>query len=941
MKTDRKPLFSRAAALALAALLSLALLSPAAAYAAEREVIRVGFFALDGYHMQSEDGVRSGYGYELLRLLARYIDVDYEYVGYECGWGDMLDMLANGQLDLVTSAQMTEERLEEFGFSKAVGTSSAMLTTRNDNNAIVAGDYGTYDGIRIGMLVDNSRNEDLKTFAADKGFSFRPVYFSLSSELEQALREGRVDAALTSSLRQTERERILNTFATHDFYIVTRKEDTALLSRINYAIEQLNAVEGDWVNDLDNKYYTHLEEKNLSFTPAERELIRQYADGEKTLVVSACTDKEPYAYVEDGAAAGILFDYFAQLAKYVGIPYTVVTPADREEYIRWCESGLVDICLDGRFQSLHQAETLGRTPSAPYTTMRLAMLTRRDFDGEIETLAVSESQGLFGIEDGLAPNAVRLSVPTREEGMRTVLDGKADAAFVYLYTAQQFVNQDERGILTYTLLSEPTYDYHLSFSENVSHELAGIFTKAIYALPEGSFEQIASQYTSYKAEDVDLITWTQIYPLPTMLVCTAVLALLCAVFLLLRRQKFVQLEKQQAMELREMSAQMEQANRAKSDFLANISHDLRTPMNAIVGVANLMEREPELSDRQRDYIGKIQNASRHLLSLIDDVLDMRTIEAHQIALVPEPISLTAQLRQTADIIQTAVAARGQHFTVEQGQLTHDCVLFDGARLRQVLLNLLSNAVKYTLDGGSITFSLAELPCEEDGQACFRFSVADNGCGMTPQLVARLFEPFARGEASVTNRIQGAGLGMAITKNIVDVMGGEITVDSAPGLGSRFDVTLTMPIAETAPSAPLPAAPEARALEGLRFLCAEDNALNAEILEETLALHGAQCTLCADGSETLNAFTAAPGDYDAILMDIQMPNMDGLEAARAIRSLSIPQAKTVLILAMSANASADDAARSRAAGMDAHLSKPVDVAALAETLERLRRGGANA
>lgn len=902
----------------------------------ERETVKVGFFAFDGYHMMDEDGTRSGYGYDFLHLASRYMDVNYEYVGYENSWDDMLDMLEKGEIDMVTSVQATPERLQEFAFSKPIGSSSAMLTTKNDNNTIVDSDYSTYDGIRIGLLEGNSRNEDLKGYAEENHFSYTPVYFQLHTDLEEALQSGQVDAALTSSLRQTEKEKVLDTFAEGDFYVVVRKADTALLQKINYAIDQMNNVEGDWKNDLHNKYYSHNEDRVLHFTPEEKELIRQYAEGEKKLVVSACMDKKPYAYAEKGKAKGIMFDYFDKLAKYAGIPYEVVVPENRKEYVQWCEAGLVDVCLDGRYQSEHQIELLRRTPTATYTTMQLAIVTRRDFDGEIQKMAVSTSQGFFGIEEGIAPNAEQVEVPSREAGMQAVLDGDVDATVVYLYTAQQFVNRDERGLLTYTLLNEPSYDYHITFGENVSHELAGIFTKCIYAMPNGLFEDIAAQYTSYKAEDLDLITRMKIYPFYTAAIITSFFLMCLFAVLVFERQKVVKLEQKKAVELQALAEQAENASRAKSDFLANMSHDIRTPMNAIVGIADLMSHEQGTSEKLHNYIQKIQNSSHHLLELIDDVLDMSKIEAEKIVMHPEQVQLRELLQQVEDIVRAQAAARKQTLDVQLHPLKHGAVSVDAARLRQILLNLLSNAVKYTQEGGKIALSLEELPCAAENMAKLRFCVSDNGCGMTQELQEHLFEPFMRGEASVTNKIQGTGLGMAITKKLVDAMQGEMDIDSAPGKGSRFAITLELPIdAQAEEKSPLYT--DGEGLKGMHFLCAEDNELNAEILESLLEIRGATCVIYADGAELVRAFaTVQPGQYDAILMDIQMPNMNGLEAAKAIRTGENPLGRTIPMIAMSANAFVEDTRKSMEVGMNAHLSKPIDIALLEKTMQDVLR-----
>lgn len=898
------------------------------AYAAEKEprnVIRVGFFAFDGYHMMDENGERSGYGYDFLRLASRYLDVDFEYIGYDKSWDEIQDMLENGEIDILTSAQATSARQDDFDFSKAIGTSSAMLTVKNTNQTIQASDYSTYEGMRVALLKGNSRNDDLNSYADEKGFSYTPVYFDMADDLEKALQSGQVDAALTSSLRRTHGEQILDLFAAREFYVMVRKGDTELLDQLNYAIEQMEAVEGDWQNELSNKYYSHENEKNLTFTDEELELIRQYADGEKKLVMTASMDRDPYSYVENGELKGIIPDYFAQLAEYAGIPYELAVPTSREEYEQWRFDGTVDGFIDARIDSQQWIEENSFSTSVSYTEMKLAMVTRRDFDGNIQKLAVATAQGLFGIENNLARDAERIIVDSREAAMQAVLDGKADAAFVYLYTAQQFVNQDERGLLTYTMLEQPTYDYCVAFTDQISHELSGIFTKCIYAMPSGSFENLAAQYTSYRAKDIDLSTWIRIYPMAAIALCVVLFMLGLFAILLFQRHKVFRLEQKRAKELQLLTVQAEQANQAKSDFLTNVSHDIRTPMNAIVGIANLMAQEQEVSGQLRDYIRKIQNSSTHLLSLIDDVLDMSKIEAEKLTLNPEPVSLEEQIRLVEDIIRELASQREQIFSVQLHELQHDSVVTDSARLRQILLNLLSNAVKYTQKGGRICFLLEELPCDKEEMARFCFCVSDNGCGMKPEFLKHIFEPFVRNEASVTNRVQGTGLGMTITKGIVDLMGGEITAESTPGAGSCFRVVLTMPIAQEEVEWFGQPAKEQSILHGLRFLCAEDNGLNAEILSATLEGYGAVCTIYEDGVQLTDAFEKVqPGEYDAVLMDIQMPNMNGLEVARAIRSSANPLGRTIPIIAMSANAFTEDVQRSIEAGMNAHISKPINM-----------------
>ena len=383
----------------------------------------------------------------------------------------------------------------------------------------------------------------------------------------------------------------------------------------------------------------------------------------------------------------------------------------------------------------------------------------------------------------------------------------------------------------------------------------------------------------------------------------------------------------------------EKASKAKTDFLSNMSHDIRTPMNAIIGITTLMKNELHQPEKLAEHLGKLETSGRLLLGIINDILDMSRIESGKTTLNIEKTNLPQQVSQLDSIIRQQASQRRQTFTVEN-HVQHENVLADPNRLNQVLMNILSNAVKYTPQGGHIRLDVEELTHTEH-YAKYRFVVQDDGIGMSEAYQKTLFEPFTREEKSGTNRVQGTGLGMAITKSIVDLMGGTIHVESAPGKGSRFEVVLELPIDAEADkvqtASALPEEDEAVSpLSGMRFLCAEDNAINAEILEMLLETKGASCTICSNGQEIVDAFASVkPGEYDMILMDVQMPVMDGLEATRRIRNGENPLGRTIPILAMTANAFLEDMQKSKEAGMDEHLSKPVDIAALEQTVKRFR------
>ena len=390
----------------------------------------------------------------------------------------------------------------------------------------------------------------------------------------------------------------------------------------------------------------------------------------------------------------------------------------------------------------------------------------------------------------------------------------------------------------------------------------------------------------------------------------------------------------------------QEANRSKSSFLAYMSHDIRTPMNAIVGITSLIEHECDDGEKVKEYAKKIELSSQHLLGIINDVLDMSKIETGKTTLKYADFSISELLQEMNTVFHPQANEKHQTFVITGEDIQHDWVKGDRVHLMQIFTNLLSNAVKYTQAGGIIQFIVEECQTNSSVYAKFHFMVKDNGMGMSPDFKDKIFDAFTREESSLTNKIQGTGLGMAITRNLVEVMGGTIDVESVKGQGSCFEVLLDLKIAEQRVAAPTQKIQEnmqdISVLKGMRFLCAEDNELNAEILTELLKIEGAECTICENGEEILKAFEqSAPGDYDMILMDVQMPVMNGYEATKAIRRSSHELAKTIPIIAMTANAFSEDIQHSLAAGMNAHISKPVAMRILEKTVRDIKsgRGGA--
>ena len=923
--------------LLLTALLSLS--ASAAETVSQHERVRVGFFAMDGYHMMDENGNRSGYGYDFLRLMARYWDVDYEYVGYDKSWEEMQQMLIDGEIDMVTSARRTPEREELFDFSRPIGTNNGILTVRSDNSTIVEGKYSTYDGMRVALLRGNSRNDEFAEYARTKGFTYKSVYFDSAEEIAEALQNGTVDAIVTSSLRKMNNERILEKFGSSDFYVIVKKGNTELLNQVNYAIDQMNAAEGNWKTTLYSKNYESADAKNLEYTEEEKRIIAQYSK-DNPLHILCDPTRYPYSYTEDGKVKGILPDYFRKIADYAGLSYEFLVPATRDEYIAYqSDKTAVDISIDARLDTDNYAETKGWGLTAPYITMRMARVTRRDFDGNIHVVTTVNQTVAKSIEDALAPGAEKLMCSTRQEMMEAVRNGKADAAFVYYYMAQAFVNSDTTGTMTYTLLEQPTFSYRMVVSSTENHALAGILTKAMYAMPDNLVEDLATQYTTYKATNLTLADMIRLHPVTVVAIIVFISWMAVTMIIIvnrLRTRRKLQLAAQQkAKEMAVLAEQAQAASKAKSTFLSNMSHDIRTPMNAIIGFTNIALHQDSVPE-MHNCLKKIEESSDHLLSLLNDVLDLSRIESGKVEFSPVPANITAVTDSVIEIVKGMLLNRELNFEVHREPLQNPYVMTEPVRIREILVNILNNAVKFTKDGGTIRFDAGNRPGADAQHIVICYRIKDTGIGMSEDFQKKIFDEFAQEENGVRTQYKGTGLGMPISKKYIELMGGTITVDSRKGVGTTFTVEIPMEVTNAEKVEKTKPLVQHNDLKGIKVLLAEDNDLNAELATILLEDLGMTVTRAADGQEVVDLFAEHPaGTYDIILMDIMMPKMDGHQAAKEIRAMYAdrPDAEEIPIIALSANAFSEDVQASLDAGMNGHVSKPLNMEEVTKVIER--------
>ena len=899
----------------------------------ERETIRVGFFKTDGLHMINDDGEKTGYGYDLLRYMSRYLNVDYQYIGYDKSWAEMLRMLDDGELDMVAFANKTEDRLEKYDFSRPIGIFGTALFVKEDNQSVVPEDYSTYDGLRIALIEENASNDELSVLSTSKHFRYQPVYYKSLNDGADALQKGNVDAIVKSSLSRGPHEKLVQLFAKDPYYIIVKKGNTRLLSEINYALDQLTQVEGDWKSRLYQRYYGNQASSLLPLTDKEKSLLQSYIESSRAIQVLCHPDCYPYSYVENGEMKGILPDYFRRLADSIDLPFTFVICDSREEWQSFRNQGNCDLILDGGFESEDEIEQKDWVTTKPYMMLRVAQVVRRDFDGDIQTVAVVK-QGISDVEDYCSKNVRKVIYTTRESAMQAVADGRVDAAYVFYYVAQEYVNRDQSGLLTYSLMEEPSFPCRIVVTHRANHMLAGILMKAIYDMPTNLVEEIASTYTSYKMADMTFLMMARLHPTISILLVLLMLffiILLAMAVIRLRRMK--QSVEERAEEMASLAEQAEMASRAKSAFLSSMSHDIRTPMNAIIGFTKIaLEKNPDPSVRKD--LEKIEISSKHLLTLLNDVLDISRIESGKVKFQPKPVDLSAIHGGILEITRGLIANRHLALSESASLFPDTYVMADEVRLREVLVNLISNAIKYTKDGGRIGL-MCDMKKLDDRHVEVTYKISDSGIGMSREFVSHIFEEFTQEDAGAARtEYKGTGLGMAITKNYVELMGGTIEVRSQKDVGSTFTVKLPMEISD----APLLCADKETSkpvdLTGIHILLAEDNDLNAEIATVQLESLGVYVVRAVNGREALQLFETRPkGTFDIILMDIMMPEMDGYEATRAIRALAREDAGTIPILAITANAFDEDVEKSIAAGMNGHLSKPMEIDVMAEMISK--------
>ena len=904
---------------ALSALLAAGLLLsvlpfPAGAEETAGKTVRVGYVNAITYEEEYEGGYKTGAGYEYLQKISYVTGWNYEYV--YGSFKECYDMLVAGEIDLFGDLTYTPERAELFDFSMyPQGSEVYCMYTNEAHEELAIGDVQGFNGCRIGVTANSYQQVLLEEWLAENDIVAEIVPFPGYSALMEALDGGIVETIVTPDLSIAYGYVPLVDVGSSEYYFGVAKGREDLLVELNRAQRELQRNEFDYNGALSRKYHSPTNSA-IKLSDAEKKWL---AEHDNVLRLGLQDDNLPYSDgAADGSVSGILRVLIDTLEEELGVTVEATCYSGREALLNALETGEVD-AIGPVYGDLYLAEQYGWVlTNEMVTTTPVVLYKSAESDGDA-TIAVSDETLITeDVIHFLFPGVQTYVCDTMEDCLRAVASGKANGTVVTsvrLNTLRQYPAMEKLQFADIPMEAEvclaATRDNRMA---------AWVLNKGIALSTAGLNGSVMAQ-SSYVTPEVTVRDFVRQHMALVLLVGGAVIvALSVMAALLYRNGKRLKVALEQARE----------ANAAKTTFLSNMSHDIRTPMNAIVGLTHLALEEEDLGTI-RSYLDKIDASSDFLLGLINDVLDMSKIESGSLTLSPEPLTRVEFAESIDTVIRPLMDSRRLNFEcrLEDGP---DCILVDRLRFNQIFLNLLSNAAKYTPTGGKVSLIMEELPARA-GESRLRFTVRDTGVGMSEGFLDHLYDPFSQEHSQLSGNIKGTGLGLPIVKSLVDAMGGTIAVESHLGQGTTFTVELTVPLAEPVAEADPQQRPAGSELAGSRILLVEDNEINTYVAKLILEEVGCVVTTAENGQDALEQFEAsAPGGFDAILMDVRMPVMNGIEATQAIRALSRPDAAAVPIIAMTADAFAEEQKRTLDAGMNAHLAKPIDPPLLYAVLE---------
>ena len=925
--------------LSLLLLLSVVLPVKAAAETAPVKVVRVGSFE-DTFNYVNEKGARKGYGYELLQTLSGYTGWQFEYV--TCDWSNCFEKLKNGEIDIMGGISYTEDRAEEMLFSdEPMGVEKYYLYADLSRADISASDFKTLNGKKIGVLMGTEPEVMLTEWEEKYGLETEHVNVSNNEDVKQKLANHEIDCfvSLEESFWAERGISTITRVGESGIYYAINKNRPDIKEELDDAMRALDEAVPFYTADLYKRYFS------MDYTPILTGEEKAWLKEHGAIKMGFLTSDSGVSTFDPatGEFTGVITDYIQFAADCLGnqeLEFQLVGYDSKEAELDALKSGEIDMIFHFD-QSPNLAEEYHFACTNTTWTSNLMAVTNKQHFNENNVNRIAVPQNKLSLKKYLAfyyPQWEIVDCDTQEDAAKLVKDGQADCFVTWISSENKYSKK-------YSFYSVPLVNPVRScFAVNSGNRsLLSILNKTIKAMPVNMLAGALAMYKS-SSRKVTLSDFIKDNFFMALLVSSiAVAAILLTILKLLRKaRKAEAAARKAANDTQKLNAKLqvavenaESANRAKSTFLFNMSHDIRTPMNAIIGYADLASRHLDDPAKLKNYMENIQVCGENLLMLLNNVLDLARIENDKTEMEYSVSDIEKDFRNCVAMFRNQADSKGQTLMVTT-QLQYPYIYADIPHLTEICTNLVSNAVKYTGAGGTIRCNVTQKPGEKEGWCDTVVTVADNGIGMSQEFQKHIFEPFERERTSTVTKVEGSGIGMGIVKKLVGLMSGTVAVESKIGVGSKFTVTIPCRIAsedetqakrETNPS-------DQKCLCGTRILLTEDNDLNAEIATELLQEEGCTVDRAKDGVECVDMLEkAANGTYQLILMDIQMPVMNGYDAARKIRGLDDPQKANIPIIAMTANAFTEDRQVALDAGMNDHIAKPINMNVLVPTLRK--------
>ena len=903
----------------------------------EQKIIRIGSFE-DTFNYVDKNGVRRGYGYELMQALAGYTGWKFEYV--KCDWSDCFDKLENGEIDIMGDISYTDERAQKMLFSDdPMGEEKYILYADLSDMDIGTSDFKFMDGKRVGVLMDTEPEIMLTEWENKNGIHTEHVNVNNDDDVEKKLANHEIDCfvSLEESLWSEQGISSVTTIGKSGIYFAINKECSDIKTKLDWAMRQLEQNNPFFKADLYKKYFTL--DYNQSLTGEEKVWLEDHGS-----IRVGFLNNDPAIFSMDeetGKLTGMLSEYVSYAKECLGnqtLEFDIQEYTGYDEMIQALQNREIDmIFYAGRNPYFAEENGYALTNTA-WTYSLMAVTDEKKFDeNKVYTVAVPKEK--YALKQHIAfsyPEWKLVDCDSLDDAADMVIHEKADCFLMGASQAMIYDNNRDFKSIPLTKTMEACFAVR-----GGERTLLSILNKTLKAMPSDMLTSALAIYdsTADKVTFYDFVKDNMFAFSGTAGFCT--LSIIGMILVLLRKaRKAEAVAKLAANDTQKLNDKLEaalkkaeNASLAKTNFLNNMSHDIRTPMNVILGYNQLMKKE--LTDAKLlDYQKKIEQSGKLLLSIINNVLDMARIESGKMEM-DENVERLGDILEEIDGVFASVAKEKNIQFQSEMDVIHKNVVCDGTKVREIVINLVSNALKYTPDGGTVTIKVKELPGDKEGYVKIKTEVADTGIGMSKDYIPIIFDSFSRERNTTIGKIGGTGLGMSIVKRLVDMMGGTIEVNSEPGKGSCFTVILQHRLADDSccdkKSSPKQVVSK-KVLKGKRILLTEDNDLNAEITTTVLEKEGVLIDRAADGVQCVEKMDQMPvGTYDLILMDIQMPNMDGYQATKRIRQFADKEKADIPIIAMTANAFEEDKRNALAAGMNAHMAKPVHVDELLLTL----------